>query len=205
MKYSMCSIVIVVCVLVLGMVGICPTTSASEGVPFEGDQAKNFGGSSPLVIPAAAFSTKGNNAESHNFVWFAGFVKGTALSGGCIQAPVYLPRWARVSEMWTSFIDADGSNDAIVTLTRRSNSTLGDVDDMASASTSGSATTVRTFHDITISDPLVMLPDYSYYVTTCLASENLKLYSVRLYFTEETIFVDGFERGDTSGWSVVSP
>ncbi len=205
MKYSMQSIVIVVCVLALGTVGICQITSASEGVPFEGEQAKNFGGSSPLVIPAAAFSTKGNNAGSHNFIWFAGFVKGTALSGGCIQAPVYLPRWARVYQMWTSFIDADGSNDAIVTLTRRAHADLGDIDQMGWLTTSGSDTGITSFSDVSITEPLVMLHDYSYYVTTCLASENLKLYSVRLYFTEETIFVDAFERGDTSGWSVVSP
>ena len=205
MKYSVYSIVIVVCVLVLGMVGTCPITSASEGVPFEGDLAKNFGGPSPLVIPAAAFSTKGNNAESHNFVWFAGFVKGTALPGGCIQAPVYLPRWARPYQMWASIIDADGSNDAIVTLTRRSNTTIGDIDQMGYLSTSGSDTGIRSFSDLIINEPLVMLPDYSYYVTTCLASDNIKLYSVRLYYTEETVFIDAFETGDTSGWSVVSP
>ena len=205
MKYTPHSIMTVICCLVLAAVCVCPQAGALEGVTIEGGHAKNFGGSSPLVIPAAAFSTKGNNAESHNFIWFAGFVKGTALAGGCIQAPVYLPRWAQVYEMWVSMIDDDGSYDASVILTRRSNTTLGDVDDMALASTSGSATAVRTFSDITVNEPLVMLPDYSYYVTTCLASENLKLYSVRLYYTEETIFIDAFERGDTSGWSAVSP
>ncbi len=205
MKYTPHSIMTVIYCLVLAAVCVCPQAGALEGVTIEGDHAKNFGSSSPLVIPAAAFSTKGNNAESHNFIWFAGFVKGTALSGGCIQAPVYLPRWARVYQMWTSFIDDDGSNDAIVTLTRRAHADLGDIDQMGWLTTSGSDTGITSFSDMSITEPLVMLHDYSYYVTTCLASEDLKLYSVRLYYTEETVFVDAFERGDTSGWSVVAP
>ena len=205
MKHTTYSIFTVLGALVLGAMVICPIVNASEGAPGDEYLAKSFGGSSPLVIPAAAFSSKGNNAESHNFVWWAGFVKGTALAGGCIQAPVYLPRWARVTSMWASFVDADGSNDATVTLTRRANTSLGDVDGMGSLSTSGTEPVVRSFSDSSISEPLVKLPDYSYFVSTCLASENLKLYSVRLYYTEETIFIDAFETGDTSGWSVVSP
>ncbi len=205
MKRTTYSIVTVFCLLALATAGLCSNAAASEGVPVEGDDAKNFGGSSPLTIPAAAFTTKGNNAQSHNFVWWGGFVKGTALSGGCIQAPVYLPRWARIYQVWASFIDADGSANASVWLTRSSNLTPGDADDMATISTSGSSSSVQSLSDSTIFEPIVMLPDYAYHVSTCLASENLKLFSVRIWYHEDVVFTDRFERGDTSGWSAVSP
>lgn len=73
--------------------GVGPALASSDGLAEGGNGAKNFGGDSPLTIPAAAFSTKGNDAESHTFVWWAGYLKGTASPGGCVQAPVYVPRW----------------------------------------------------------------------------------------------------------------
>ncbi|MEN8163325.1 MAG: hypothetical protein ABFS37_04285 [Acidobacteriota bacterium] len=205
MKRTTYSIVTVFCLLILATAGLCSNAAASEGVPVEGDQAKNFGGSLPLTIPAAAFSTKGNDAQSHNFVWWAGFVKGTALPGGCVQAPVYLPRWARVYQVWASVIDNDAGNNMSVWLTRSSNLTPGDANDMATISTSGSSSSVQSLSDSSINDPIVILPDYAYHVSTCLASGDLKLISVRIWYHEDVVFVDGFERGDASAWSEVSP
>lgn len=206
MKNTTHSLVTVACLVALVTVGLCSIGAASEGVIIEGDQAKNFGGSTPLTIPAAAFATKGNNAESNNFVWWAGFIKGTAITGGCIQAPVYLPPFARVYQVWASVLDNDGSNNASIWLSRSSNLTTNDATDMATISTSGSSATIQSLSDSTINEPIVILPDNSYFVTTCLASENIKLYSVRIWYHEDVVFVDGFERGDTSAWSEeVSP
>ena len=205
MKSTTHSFMTVACLVVLVTAGLSSNGAASEGVVVEGDQAKNFGGTTPLTIPAAAFATKGNNAESNNFVWWAGFIKGTAISGGCIQAPVYLPPFARIYQVWASIIDNDGSYNASIWLTRSSNLTPGDSTDMSTISTSGSLASIQSLSDSSIDEPIVILPDYSYFVSTCLASENLKLYSVRIWYYEDVVFVDGFERGDTSAWSGVSP
>lgn len=199
------SFVTVACFVVLVTVGLCSNGAATDDVIVEGDQGKNFGGSTPLTIPAAAFATKGNNAESNNFVWWAGFIKGTAISGGCIQAPVYLPPFARVYQVWVSILDNDGSNNASVWLTRSSNLTADLSMDMATISTSGSSPDIQSLSDQTINEPIVIYPQYSYFVSTCLASENLKLYSVRIWYYEDVVFLNGFERGDTSAWSGVSP
>ncbi len=205
MKTTKHSIVTVTCLVALVTGSLCSIGAASEGLILEGDQAKNFGGTTPLMIPAAAFATKGNDAESTNFVFGAGFIKGTGVSGGCIQAPVYLPPFARVYQVWASIIDNDGSNDASIWLTRSSNLTTGAATDMATISTSGSSGSIQSLSDLFIDEPVVIVPDNSYFVSTCLASENLKLYSVRIWYYEDVVFFNGFERGDTSGWSGVSP
>ena len=63
MKTTKHSIVTVTCLVALVTGSLCSIGAASEGLIIEGDQAKNFGGSTPLTIPAAAFATKGNDAQ----------------------------------------------------------------------------------------------------------------------------------------------
>ena len=205
MKSTTHSIVSVGCLLAIVTVGLCSDVVASDTPVVEGDLGKNFGGSSPLTIPAAAFATKGNNAESNNFIWWAGYIRGTAISGGCIQAPVYLPPYARIYQVWASVIDNDAANNMSVWLTRSSNLTEGEATDMSTLSTSGSSTSIQSLSDFSITEPIIVHPDYSYFVSTCMASADLKLYSVRIWYYEDVLFVDRFERGDTSAWSLVSP
>ena len=62
---------------------------------------------------------------------------------------------------------------------------------------------VQVISDGTIDFPVVEHPGYSYYLTTCLGSQDIRLYSVRLY--TDVILIDGFETGNTAGWSSTTP
>jgi hypothetical protein len=166
--------------------------------------SRSFGSGSPEVIPAAAFSTNGNDADSHVFNAFFGSVSGTGSGGGCVQAPAYLPHGATVTSVWASVVDNDASHDIHITLHRRANRDLYDVADMAALQSSGQSTSLTTPSDSTISSPEVRHPDYSYYITTCLPTAQTSLYSVRIYY-QEALFMDGFESGESWAWSEVGP
>lgn len=161
---------------------------------------KSFGAGSPLVIPAAAFSTNGNDADSTLYQAFFGFIEGTGVGGGCVQAPAYLPHGARITSMYVSLVDNDSSNNIYVSLYRRANDSLFDVTSMAYVQSSGASTSVIAPYDASITSPTVDFPRYSYYVTTCLPTASTRLISIRLYY-QETLFVDGFECGETWVWS----
>jgi len=165
---------------------------------------KGFPATSPLVIPAAAFATNGDSPSSTNMIWYEGYIAGTALAGGCIQAPVYLPDNTEIMSFYISYIDEDGGQDFSVWLTRTTNTSVAASLDLATVSTTGSSTSVRTAGDTSIQQPIVNLPEYSYYVGTCLPSASTKLISARIYFeTHDAIFIDGFENGTTSMWTTV--
>lgn len=181
---------------------------ASNGEPSDDRSieanTKGFPATSPLVIPAAAFTTKGNDPSSHNMVWWEGYLSGTALSGGCVQAPAYLPDNTEITSFYISYIDEDGAQNFYAWLTRTTNTTVASLVDLATMVTSGSDPSVRTLVDNSINEPIVSLPEYSYYVSTCLPSASTKLISARIYFeTADGIFDDGFENGSTSAWLTV--
>ncbi len=62
---------------------------------------------------------------------------------------------------------------------------------------------LQIISDLSIDLPVVSYPSYSTYLTTCLQSANIRLYSVRLYL--DVLFVDGFETGNTAAWSATTP
>ena len=137
--------------------------------------------SSPLVIPAAAFSSDGYDPDSF-FMWFdGGYIRGTSAHYGCVKAPAYLPNGATVTAVYASVYDNDGTYDIGIDLRRVSNAT-GVMEKMASLSSTGTSSAIRTIVDPSIDHPLIDYPMYSYYVTTCLESSNIRLYSVRIYF-----------------------
>jgi len=154
----------------------------AEGAPPRGI-ALASGDSAVLVIPAAAFSSDGFDANSFFFTFAGGYMYGTDVHHGCVKAPVYLPKMARVYEVWASVYDNDSTYDFVIDLRRLDNFT-GATTSMANLTTSGVSTYVQTPYDLTIINPLVLYPDYSYYVTTCLQSTNMRLYSVRIWYTE---------------------
>jgi len=183
------------------LIGVLCMAAGASGQSVE--MSKAFHGGSPLMISAAAFATKGDDADSQYFNPFSGSLAGTGTGGGCVQAPVYLPNGARVTDVWASVIDNDGANDINISVFRRSTRSLNDVTLMASLSSSGQSTSVSTPSDVTITSPVVSLPEYAYYVVTCLPTANTKLISLRIYY-EEAIFVDAFECGETWAWSSTS-
>lgn len=138
--------------------------------------------SSPLVIPAAAFTADGSNPDSMFFPFGGGYFSGDSENYGCMVAPAYLPQGAEITDMYVSVYDDDSAFDISVNLRKVDNFNGGAAVSMASASTSGQFAGIQTISDYTIVEPVVLYPDYSYYVTTCVLSGSIRLYSVRLYY-----------------------
>jgi hypothetical protein len=141
---------------------------------------------SPLMIPAADFRDDGFVPDSQRFYFHLGYQQGvTAPAYGCMMAPAYLPNEVHLTELFASVWDNDANPDEDVEIKLwRVNNFDGAVDEMAQASTSGAQQGIVVINDITIDFPDTLYPDYSYYVTTCLTSPDLRLYSVRLYYTQ---------------------
>lgn len=172
----------------------------------EAATTKGIGGDSPMVIPAAAFATNGNYEGTYFFHPFEGNMRGKSATDGCVQAPVYLPEGATIYQIYASILDEDAGEDVYVSLVRSDNYTYHDADTLGTSHTNGSSATIQTIFDASISHPLVKYPRYHYWVQLCLPSADTKLYSVRVYFTDDGhCFSDAFESGGTSAWSGVSP
>jgi hypothetical protein len=134
---------------------------------------------SPLVIPGAAFSSDGYDPPSMFFSFWGGYLQGGSINT-CTKAPVYLPKGAKLIDMWTSVYDNDAAASMWIRLYRVDTYT-GVVDVMAYVATSGAADYIQTPWDW-IEYPMVQYPQYSYYVGTCLESAATRLYSVRIYY-----------------------
>lgn len=148
------------------------------------DPAGNIGSqsySSPLVIPAADFSSDGFDPDSFRFSFIGGYMTGQNVNN-CQQAPAYLPAGAAVSNLFVSLYDNDAANDLALEV-RRVNNFNGQSDTMASVKSTGASGTLKSLNDASIANPTIVYPDYSYYVTTCLASNQLRFYSVRIYYS----------------------
>jgi hypothetical protein len=91
-----------------------------------------------------------------------------------------------------TFYDNDGSNDLFLEL-RRVNNFTGQSNIMASVKSTGASGAIRSVRDNTITNGAIVYPDYSYFVTVCLASNNLRLYSLRVYYAEGLREVDNAE------------
>ncbi len=142
-----------------------------------------FDAVSPHVIPAAAFAADGFNPASVFFSFGGGYFTGNTAAYGCLQAPVYLPSGVPVRAMFVSVYDNDPGRSIAVNLRRVDNFT-GTVATMGTASTtsSGAAPGIQVLVDDTIAFPEIRHPDFSYFVTACLGSSSLRLYSVRLRY-----------------------
>jgi len=146
---------------------------------------------SPLVIPAADFSSDGFDPDGFRFSFSGGYLAGQS-SNNCLQAPAYLPDDAVVYDFFVTFYDNNDSNNIFLEL-RRVNNFTGDVSVLASVQSSGASGTIRSVRDNTIANGTIIYPDYSYYVTTCLPATNLRLYSTRIYYSETLTAVGNAE------------
>lgn len=144
-----------------------------------GISAQKYG--SPLVIPAADFAPRGNG-EDFYFTYSGGYVRG---GYGCVNAAAYLPQGATVEEVYATVYDNDGGGSVRIYV-RRVDNFDGTVDDMAYMNTTnaGASPNVQVLSELTINQPDVEYPGYSYYVNTCLDSNDIRFYSVRFYYTE---------------------
>ncbi len=150
----------------------------------------SFGGGSPLVVPAAAFASDGFDPDSLFFSFGGGYMTGNAQNYGCVDAPVYLPQSAIVKNMFVSLYDNDASRGMTATFWRVDNFT-GSVNQLGSVSTTagGADAAIQVLNDNTITFPDIRYPDYSYYVTSCLGSSSLRLYSVRFQYAFSEAFL----------------
>jgi len=170
---------ILLALLLLVTAALVNTASVTASTPAASPQS--FPHSNPLVIPAAAFSDDGDDPSSHFFGFIGGYMQGTSAEYGCVKAPAYLPQGAKITDVWASVIDNDTTYDITLSLMRVNNYT-GLTDIVASLNSSGASASIVTPYDYTITNPWVGDYNYSYYVVTCLKSQNTKLYSVRIYF-----------------------
>lgn len=171
---------ILILALAVVLIASASAPAAVEGAPPK-TVALASAESEVLVIPAAAFSSDGYDANSFFFTFSGGYIRGTDAHDGCVKAPVYLPKWARVYEAWASVYDNDSTYNLSADVRRVDNFT-GAAAVMANMVTSGASSYIQTPYDFSITNPLILYPDYSYYVTTCLLSSNIRLYSVRIWY-----------------------
>jgi hypothetical protein len=137
------------------------------------------GYTSPLVIPAADFSSDGGFPDDFFFDFEYGYLQGDGFA--CLKAPVYLPDGVTVTSVNASLYD-NASGNVVVEL-RRVNVTTGTVDVMANPGTFADSTDIQHPNDVFIYYPEVSYPEYAYFLTTCLSSPSHRLYSVRIYYT----------------------
>ena len=143
---------------------------------------------SPLVIPAADFTSDGSNQPGDFFFSFpGGYLLGTdTVTTTCLQAPAYLPQGATVTGLFVSVLDNTDTGNIFLNLYRVDNfNAAANVVRMAEVVTSdvGSNPAIVTINDQTIVSPGVLYPNFSYYLGTCLDA-NVRLYAARIYYTE---------------------
>lgn len=155
----------------------------ARAVSITQEDVRAFSGGSPIIIPAAAFTSDGNIPDSSFMYFYGGYIRGAATGYGCVEAPVYFPTPAMVVDLFASVYDNDPVSGLTITL-RRVDNFSGTTAILAEASTSttGASTNILVLNDYTIEFPIINYPQYAYYLTTCLTSANMRLYSVRLYY-----------------------
>jgi len=146
----------------------------------QGPGGQNFDGGSPHMISAATFSSDGIDPDSYRFIFTGGYLTGTSANSGCVKAPVYLPANRTLDEIFVTAYDNDSTFNLFLEM-RRVNNFTGQSNIMATVSSDDQANAILVLNDNTINGAHIRYPDYSYYLTTCLNSEQIRLYSVRIY------------------------
>ena len=153
-----------------------PASHAAEAL-VEGP--RSLGGSSPLVVPAAAFTSDGVDPDGFDFDFAGGYVDGSG--SACLKAPAYLPAGATVVAVWASLLDNSAAGNIAVRL-RRVNVYSGISDVMASVTTVEDSEDIQQRGTSFVTKPHVDHSQYAYYLTTCLNYTEHRLYSVRIYY-----------------------
>jgi hypothetical protein len=143
---------------------------------------QGFPATSPIVIPAAAFTNTGTDPDGFWFNGSGGYVDGW--DSACLKTAVYLPNGATVDSVWATVYDNDAVDNVVIYLRRVYYLNPATVDTMATVSTAGTNPNVYTDSDSGVSNPLIVYPDYSYYLYSCLDSTSTRIYAVRIYYTE---------------------
>lgn len=153
--------------------------SAPAAVPDESILAA-ASSSSPLVVPAADFSSDGAFPDGYFFDFETGFLRGDGFA--CLKAPAYLLHGVTVDYVGASLYDnATGS---VTVNLKRVDVVSGAVNTMATLGTPWDSTDIQSVGDYDINYAEISYPAYAYFLTICLSSADHRLYSVRIYYTE---------------------
>ncbi len=131
---------------------------------------------SPIVIPAAAFSSE-DESDQFFFNLMFGYTEGDPYA--CLKAPVYLPHGATITSFYAYLYDNNDPSNITVML-RRAGSLTGAQADMGQISTTGTGTSIQYLGDTTIS-PADVSNLYSYWLSTCVNS-NTRIHAVRIFY-----------------------
>ena len=145
----------------------------------EGSSITATGYTSPLVIPAADFSSDGAFPDDFFFDFETGYVQGYDFA--CLKAPVYLPNGVSVEGIGASLYDNDYGN--VEVDLKRVNIIDGVVNLMAPVGTFSDDTEIQNPNNNFIDYDEINYPTYAYFLTTCLSSQEHRLYAVRIYYT----------------------
>lgn len=201
---SFCALTIVSSSMVWGAELSSSAELANSESP-ETEATRGFPGDDILVVPAAAFKSDGSSPDSRFFPFGGGYFQGNSSNDGCMVAPVNLPDGVVIRQLFVSVYDNDATTSFSLNL-RRANNFDGSVDTLGMVQTTipGAFAGIEILNDPSIAASFVVRPDYSYYLTTCLLSGNIRLYSARFHF-EFPLFYDGFESGTTAAWTDTNP
>jgi hypothetical protein len=150
-------------------------------------QSLNREGSRPqsltvTVVPAAAFHSDGYSPFGDTFFSFAGgYIRGGTNDYGCVETGVVLPDDVYIAEVYASVYDNDPDDNHSINLLRKARTT-GQVAYMANLQTSGASTSIQSLYETNIRYAITANPEYAYYITDCLSSSDVRLYSVRIWY-----------------------
>lgn len=177
---------VMVLLLLLGL-----TAGSASGGTFDGVE--------PFVVSAAAFNLDGFSGTDYVYS-FNGWLYQIGASTTCFMAPLYLPEGLGVESMVLHAYDIHASSNVVVQLVRSNLFDTAGFQVMGSVSTGG-ASGMQNPVDDSIALPVIDNRFYNYRLQTCLAGDAgsaLLISAVTLY---SSFFRDGFESGDTLGWS----
>jgi len=160
-----------------------------------GGETETPGGNSPLVIPAAAFTTDGDNPSAY-------WTSGPYLRGGVgvrVRATVNLPHLSRITGVSLVARDESTSRDVHVQLKRTPVGVMSETTTITDLQTSGSDWRL-VYPTASHVDTDVDTACNSYWLEAVLDSTLLRLYSVHIHYTNNLVFGDCFESADTSRW-----
>jgi hypothetical protein len=179
---------------VLRSIGSPPARPAASGRPSGREAASgNEFSTSPLVVPAADFVSDGLMPGSTFFNFTGGYVRGigtTPVAGaGCIRAPVYLPPTAAINSFFAYVYDNDTTLTVTVTVSLQRIRTLtGIYDLLGQVSTSGADASIQYIGN-NIIDFSIVDNKHAYYLTTCLKTQDTRLYAVRIFYSFHHLYL----------------
>jgi len=136
-----------------------------------------------LVIPGADFRNDGFDPDGYFFTFSGGYFhpKSAAI---CMMAPAYLPHGATITAFWATAYDNTATGAIQYLSLFRLDNYSGTTTTLASVSTTNAYvnSSLFTIGDSTIANPLVLFPDYSYYVAGCLSEYSSRIYNIRIYY-----------------------